>query len=73
MEVIIREYFAVKFGITRLFKGKNENMMIITVLTDAVGTRCGYQFALNYEYVVYGNTESFCLLDSGNIAKIKNL
>ncbi|HTB26816.1 MAG TPA: hypothetical protein VK711_15700 [Puia sp.] len=61
-EVIVKEYFAVKFIISRIFKGKSIDTTV-TVLTNAVGTACGYQFALNLVYIVYGYTEQFSLID----------
>jgi hypothetical protein len=66
IEVITRKYFEVKFNISRIFKGNNRNKTI-AIITDVVGTQCGYQFAHNFKYIVYGYGELFNLIDSGII------
>jgi hypothetical protein len=72
VEVTLRKYLAVKFNIRKLFKGHIQNQ-IVTVMTDAVGTRCGIQFIPNIMYMVYGYAEQFSFIVDKNLNTNKNV
>ena len=71
VKVILRKYLAVKFSISKLFKGDMQNKTV-TVMTDAAGTRCGFQFIPNISYLVYGYTEQFSFVVSRNLNADQN-
>jgi hypothetical protein len=66
IEIVVRKYLSVHLNIIRLLKGVGKNM-IVTIMTDAFGSRCGFQFVTNFDYLVYGYTENFSLIDSKDI------
>jgi hypothetical protein len=67
IEVTVRKFLAVKFSMAKLFKGDNQNSFV-TVMTSAVETRCGFQFILNNNYLVYGYTAMFSLIVHKGVA-----
>jgi hypothetical protein len=71
LEVTIRKFVQVKFLIARRLKSKNKNSYVI-ILTDAVGTRCGFEFILNADYVVYAYKEHFGLIHDRQRMKTRN-
>jgi len=70
-EVWLSKYLAVKFAVVRLLKEKNQSM-VITVITSALGTRCGFGFDLNLDYIVYGYNELVDLVDKSDLGSYQN-
>jgi hypothetical protein len=70
-EIVVRKYLSVQFSITRLLKGAT-NKMAVTIMTEAAGSRCGFQFLVNINYLVYGYTGNFSLIDSKDIVTAQN-
>ena len=71
IEVFAEQFLAVKFSITKLFKGDKQNVTVI-VMTPAAGSACGIQFGPDISYVVYGYSEEFNLVGNGNLNTMQN-
>ena len=70
-EVRLRKYLAVKFAVVRLFKEDSQSMVMV-VITSAVGARCGFDFDVNLDYIVYGYNELVNLVDKSDLGSYQN-